>query len=206
VPELSEILVSRIALLELEDERRLAREGRDLLDEKRILLAAEIRRRLAEMRTLREDSRRAEQDAYGALRVALARHGLDELAVYAPLSAKDDRLELERSRLLGLELLRARMLAVAMRESEPPVHPTEEARACAAAFRAWLVPLAALAACSVSLRRLAREFVRTERRARAIENVLLPEVDSALKLIREELEDVEQEEIARVRHRRHRLA
>jgi V/A-type H+-transporting ATPase subunit D len=60
----------------------------------------------------------------------------------------------------------------------------------------------AAASCSVNLRRLVREYVRTERRARAIENILLPEIDSALKFIDEQLEGADQEEIARLRNRR----
>jgi V/A-type H+/Na+-transporting ATPase subunit D len=44
--------------------------------------------------------------------------------------------------------------------------------------------------------------VRTERRARALENVLLPEIDSSLKFVDEQLEILDQEEIARVRQRR----
>jgi len=44
-----------------------------------------------------------------------------------------------------------------------------------------------------------REYVRTERRARAIENVLLPEMERNLKFIGEQLEILDQEEIARVR-------
>jgi V/A-type H+-transporting ATPase subunit D len=55
------------------------------------------------------------------------------------------------------------------------------------------------AVCSLNLRRLMREYVRTERRARAIENVLLPEMERNLKFIGEQLEILDQEEIARVR-------
>jgi V/A-type H+-transporting ATPase subunit D len=62
--------------------------------------------------------------------------------------------------------------------------------------------MAKLAACCLNLRRLAREYVRTERRARSIENVLLPEIDASLKFIEEQLESTDQEEIARLRHRR----
>jgi len=62
------------------------------------------------------------------------------------------------------------------------------------------------AACGVNLRRLMREYVRTERRARAIENVLLPEIKGSLKFIDEQLEILDQEEIARVRQRRPRDA
>ena len=58
------------------------------------------------------------------------------------------------------------------------------------------------AVCSLNLRRLMQEYVRTERRARAIENVLLPEIEYSLKFIDEQLELLDQEEIARVRQRR----
>jgi len=46
--------------------------------------------------------------------------------------------------------------------------------------------------------------VRTERRARAIENVLLPEIEWNLKFIDDQLEILDQEEIARVRQGRPR--
>jgi V/A-type H+/Na+-transporting ATPase subunit D len=62
-----------------------------------------------------------------------------------------------------------------------------------------------LAACGVNLRRLVRDYVRTERRARAIENVLMPEIESALKTIDEQLEGMDQEEIARLHQRRNSL-
>ena len=39
MPESGEVAATRVALLELRDERRLVQEGYDLLDEKRVLLA-----------------------------------------------------------------------------------------------------------------------------------------------------------------------
>ena len=57
-----------------------------------------------------------------------------------------------------------------------------------------------VAACVASLRRLVREYVRTERRARALENVVLPEIDGSLRFIEEQLDAVDQEEAVRVRN------
>jgi V/A-type H+-transporting ATPase subunit D len=51
-----------------------------------------------------------------------------------------------------------------------------------------------------SLHRLIREYVRTERRARALENVVLPEIDESLRFIEEQLDAVDQEEAVRVRN------
>ena len=196
-----EVIVTRIALLELRDEQRLAQEGYSLLDEKRILLAAEMRHQLARLRELQHACGAAEAAAREALAAVLERHGLDELSVYPPLSGSDDQLQTQRTRLLGLTLVEASLQAGRPQMAEQPVNPSPEARACAAAYRTWLVPLVALAACSVSLRRLTREYLRTDRRARAIENVLLPEIESTRKFLEDQLESLDQEEIARLRLR-----
>ena len=100
-----EITATRIALLELKDEQRLVREGYELLDEKRILLAHEIRRQLARLAALRRECAALESEARARTMAAVGRHGLDELSVYPPLSLAADRLGMRRSRLLGLELL-----------------------------------------------------------------------------------------------------
>jgi len=196
-----ELAISRIALLELKDEQRLVKEGYELLDEKRILLAAEIRRQLERLRRWQVESRPLEDAARGALEAAVGRHGLDELSLYPPVSTAADVLQFRRSRLFGLELIEPHWEATPVHSLEQAVNPTPEARACALAHRARLAPEIQIAACCVNLRRLAREYVRTERRARAIENVLLPEIDSGLKFIEEQLESLDQEEISRLRQR-----
>jgi V/A-type H+-transporting ATPase subunit D len=114
----------------------------------------------------------------------------------------DDSLNVTRSRLFGLELIDARLNASAPpKGGERAVNPTPEARNCALAHGKWLALSVELASCCLNLRRLVREYVRTERRARAIENILLPEIDAGLKLIDEQLESMDHEEIARLRHR-----
>ena len=60
--------------------------------------------------------------------------------------------------------------------------------------------LSGIGRCAGHLRRLIDEYRRTERRARALENVLLPEIDHSLKFIEEQLDAVDQEEAVRVRN------
>jgi len=198
-----EFTATRIARLELKDEQQLVREGYELLDEKRILLAAQIRRELAQLAALRQESAERKRELRSRTLAALGRHGLDELSVYPPLTL-EDRLHLRRTRLFGLELLDAELETAAQppAAAQQPLNPTPEARACAAAHRRWLFGAVKLAACCVNLRRLIADYLRTERRARAIENVLMPEIESALKIIDDQLEGMDQEEIARYRQRR----
>jgi V/A-type H+/Na+-transporting ATPase subunit D len=63
------------------------------------------------------------------------------------------------------------------------------------------VPLALeLAVMRASLERLIAEYIRTERRARALENVVLPEIEGSLRFMDEQLEAMDQEEAIRVRN------
>jgi V/A-type H+/Na+-transporting ATPase subunit D len=195
-------VATRIAQLELKDEQRLVKEGYELLDEKRIRLVAEIRAQLGRLRRWQGDVRKAQKSARGSLIAALNRHGIDELSGYPPLSADEGEFKFARTRLFGLELLEAQWHAGAARLTERPVNPSPEARVCSREYRELLEPLVMTAVCSLNLKRLMREYVRTERRARAIENVLLPEIESSLKVVEEQLEILDQEEIARVRQHR----
>ena len=206
MPDTQRQPVTRIAQLELRDEERLVKEGYELLDEKRIRLVAEIRVQLERLRHWQTAAQSEQHHARSSLEAALSRHGLEELSVYPAASAADLSLKFTHARLFGLELLEAQWRAAAAPTQERPIIPSPEARACARDHRALLEPIVNAAACGVNLRRLMREYVRTERRARAIENVLLPEIKGSLKFIDEQLEILDQEEIARVRQRRPRDA
>ena len=61
MPDGGEILATRVAFLELKDERRLIQEGYELLDEKRVLLATEIMRQLRHYATLQDGLRTLEE-------------------------------------------------------------------------------------------------------------------------------------------------
>jgi len=200
-----ELATTRLALLELRDEQRLVQEGYQLLDEKRILLAGQIRRELARLRGLHSVLRAAEAAARTALVAALGRHGLDALSVHRPDSLADFDLVVARSRFLGLQLPDARLVrahgAEAVGSTGRSVGSAEIAE-CIRAHRALLESVFALAVSSLRVRRLIREFVRTERRTRAIENILVPELRGAVQFVEEQLDAMDQEELARLRRSR----
>jgi V/A-type H+-transporting ATPase subunit D len=199
-----DVLVTRAAFLELKEEQALVKDGYNLLDEKRILLAQEMRRQLTRLRQLREQSHRQEQAALRALRTALAVHGLDELSVYPPLPPDHAALTMKRRRLLGLDLVDAHLEEEAPPEPAQAVNPSLEAHACALAFRTWQAVLVATAAGEANMRRLIHEYIRTHRRAEALEHVLLPEIEATLRMIDDQLASQDQEETARLRQFRER--
>lgn len=192
-------VATKSAALALADERALMRQGHQFLDEKRMLLAAEMLRGLKQHQALRAQLAQALQAAQTALKRALQRHGLEGLQAYPALGFVPGEPELTHAVFLGVRTVAAAFAPIANTGADNAVDASPEAQACRDAYLALLGPLAQQGACSGNLERLAAEYRRTERRAKALENVLLPEIESALSAIEDRLEEGDQEEAVRVR-------
>lgn len=195
-----EIVPTHSMLLELAEEHRFVREGHDFLDQKRILLAGEILRRLSRYEELARNLDSALDDARSALARALARHGMSELgAVPAPVPDAS-AVQITSEAFLGIALFEMHLAEPAPTE-RAPVNPSPEARALAARFTSLSSIATELAGVQQSLERLLLDYRRTERRTRALEDVILPELDTSISAIEEHLEAQELEEAVRVRLR-----
>jgi len=195
------VAATRSSLLELKDERRAMGEGYSFLDEKCLLLAAEILRELKRYAALRDEFRRRHADAGAGLRAALLRHGLQGVECLPTASCDEARLQIARRALLGVTLQDAQFGA-APASAPMPVNPSPEAEQAHERFAALLAQAAPLAAVAGNLERLSHEYRRTVRRARALQDVLLPELDQSIHTIATRLEQQEQEEAVWVRHGR----
>ena len=200
MPELGPVAATRVALLELRDDRRLIQEGYDLLDEKRVLLASETLRELREHVTAQHEIDGGWVDARTALAAAIDVHGFDDHTVEPPCPLDAALMQVDTRSFLGIPLGEVHLEDTPCRPPDPPVRDTPELRRCAEAFRRLALDVARQSARAANLRRLVAEYRRTERRARALENVLLPEIDRSLHFIEEQLDAVDQEEAVRVRN------
>lgn len=194
---MSEYTPTRSLAIQLGEERRTMREGYAFLDEKCLLLAG---RMLAEVRRWQRATRElalAQADARKQLAAAIARHGLNGLQVYAT-TASTQALGGERNDLLGVALLEAHLIGDA-----PPapraVHASPEAEACRRTYAALIARLVELAALSGNLARLYAEYRKTVRRVRALQDVLLPELERTIGEIETSLEELEQDEFGFLR-------
>lgn len=193
-----EVMPTPSAAIELAEERKLMRQGYEFLDEKRMLLATEM---LRQLRDYREHFARLVAEtkaAADALAAAVERHGIDALQTYpAPVAPSvADNL---RTLFLGLPMLSAGEVLVATATAPAAVDPSPEAKACAAAFTQLVLSAADVGVCAGNLTRLAREYRRTERRAEALEKVLLPEVEEAMRRVDELLDTMDRDEAIRTR-------
>lgn len=194
---------TRAALMELREEQRVVAEAYEFLDEKRLLLAAELLRQLELYQRLLAELAGLRETAHRRLVAAVQRHGLQELSVYTAAALEPAGIETHESNVMGVTLLETRLVTAAGGVHPPPAasQPSPEAEQCRAAFADLLPKLATLAGISGNLYRLLAEYRRTERRARALENVILPEIRQALTQVSSHLEEMDLEDAIRVRIR-----
>lgn len=189
---------TRVANLQLKEEQEAMVEGYRFLDEKRLILAAEILAELACYRETLAAFRIAYDQAARQLRLAIERQGLEGIELYPPAAAPGGRFELSHRSVLGVEIqtLEWQLDPLVI---PPAVEPSPEAEACRKAFRTLLPQIGRMAAHRGNLERLRQDYLRASRRARALEDVLLPEVAKQLAAIDAVLEEQEREEAVRVR-------
>jgi len=195
-----EVTPTHSAFLELKEERAGMHEGYSFLDEKRLILASEILSELARYEEEMTAFREAYAEAAASLQAAVARHGLEGLELYPPAPALGGEMQLRSRSVLGVIV---HEMDFEMGEQEPPspsVEQSPEAEKCRIVFRDLVPRASRLAALVGNLERLRREYTRTARRARALEDVLLPEIDDTLRAIESALEELDREEAIRVRH------
>ncbi|SCZ50238.1 V-type ATP synthase subunit D [Thiohalomonas denitrificans] len=187
-------------LQELQNERLVVQEGYGFLDEKRLLLAAEILRQLDRYRHLHREYLELHESAAGALREAVVRHGLEGLQIYPPATDLESaELQGESRTVLGVTVTDSRLHGETNLSPPPAADPSPEARRCRDLFNELVKRSAPLAAITGNLERLLDEYRRTERRARALEDVLLPEIEHQLREVSTRLEELDQEETVRTR-------
>ena len=184
---------TRSAVIALREERKAMREGCAFLDEKCLLLAAAILAQLRAREALERELAPLWAHAHGALRAALARHALEGLACQPALEAGSRRLVLHRRSLLGVPLVEAALEGVAG-AAPPAANPSPEAHACREAYAALLAPLTRMAGIDSNILRLHAEYHRTVRRVRALEDVVLPEIERDCEEMEATLSEVERDE------------
>ena len=194
-----DIIPTRSALLELKDERLLVDEAFEFLDEKRLLLAAEILKQLDIYELLVTEIELLGRDASRQLAATVERHGLQGSSVYPALVLSNTELAVSENNFMGVTLTATELQYHLNEQTEQNAacNPTAEAQGCQHLFLELARQSAMLAGISGNLHRLLMEYRLTERRARALENVILPEIEQTLKIVSTHIEELDLEEIVR---------
>lgn len=191
---------SRAELLELRREHEVVEEGHRLLDERRVLLARELLSRLRDFDERHAAFAEREREAHAALIEATDRMGLEQLQVYPPLDLSALETVRETVKFIGVSFPSVGFGHLPEPErARPPVFEIEAADTAAKKFAGLLEEALGLASDIAQLLKLEAEYRRTQRRVRALEKILLPELEAEQKVLENALEELEIEEAVRVR-------
>jgi V/A-type H+-transporting ATPase subunit D len=200
---------TRTELLALKAERRLARRGKELLDDKRTALLRELRNTAEEML----DEQQALDELAARARRALADaealdgpHAVRSAAVAAP---RDIAVEATPEVVMGVVIPHVEPVTVdrgRTRRGYSLLGTTPQVDAVALGFEAEVAQLLRVATREARLRRVAEEVRAVTRRVNALEHVVLPELVDRARRIARALEERERQERFRTRVVKRRLA
>lgn len=176
---------------------QLAAMGYELLDRKRNILIREIMTLVERAKELRSSIEDTYKEAYEMLQVANMSMGV--IMPYAECMPIEDGVELSSKSVMGVELPEVRLNE----------RPTEVcygfARTNSMLDRAYLAfeevkrKTVTLAEVENSIYRLSVAIKKTQRRANALQNIIIPRDEETVKFISNSLEEKEREEFSRMK-------
>ena len=173
--------------------------GYDLMDRKRNILIRELMELIGKAKSLRGQIGEAYQKAYAALQEATVTLGVERVLQAAQAVEVDDGLTIQYRSVMGVELP-----TVKLAESQPRLGygvESSNSRLDEAYLCFWRVKqlTATLAEVETSVQRLAVAIVKTQRRANALEHIVIPRDREAIRIISDALDEKDREEFSRMK-------
>lgn len=184
-------------LLKARESLKLAKEGHDLLNEKREILLMELMGIVHDLKRVREEGEQRLKEAYFALENTLVSLGQENLQRFISTSKQE----------ISLDVLERSVMGVAIPTIKPNSELGTEEILLSETNSAFdgvrrkfteLVPvLMRWAEIEISVFRLAIELKKLQRRVKALENMFIPEYESTIAAVEKILEEIEREEFFR---------
>jgi V/A-type H+-transporting ATPase subunit D len=184
---------TKSSLFSVKEQLTIAREGFELLEQKREILIMELMRLVEEVKLVERDLDRRVATAYGSLKQMIVRVGRENArGVSAGIEFEYATRE-KHGKLMGIPLP---SIDVAMPRLEMKYSFMSTSSACDATtveFFELLKLLARMAEIRTMVWRLAKEVRKTQRRVNALERIVIPDVEETRKFIEGVLEERERE-------------
>lgn len=192
-------------LLRAKESLRLAKEGYDLLNEKREVLLMELMGIVHDLKRTREEAEHKLREAYSALETALVTMGEEDTHRVISTSQRQIELQVVERSIMGVAIPTVtfnasdRAQEILLGETTSAFDQTREK------FEELLPILVRWAQIEISVFRLATEIKKMQRRVKALENTFIPDYENTILTIEKILEEVEREEFFRKKMVKRRL-
>lgn len=187
------VSVNKSNLLRLKEELSFAREGRELLDEKKEALMAHISGLATKAERVRSKMNQILAGAYAQLQEAIIRHGslACERAALATRAGED--IDVREKSFMGVALPILRLSTPRFLPSYGFQETGASLDAVAKTILGGLEIMVELAEIEVGLARLIYEIKKTIKRLNALENIYIPRFEATVKHLEDNLEEKERE-------------
>jgi V/A-type H+-transporting ATPase subunit D len=188
-----EIAPTKTNLMRVKRDLGFAREGWELLDQKRKILTVELMGLIDRTVEAQEQVEAKLGEAFEALDQAILRMGRREVNMIALGMNIESDISFSEKRVMGVSLPSVKVRF----DDRSPYFAAAESSIwideAISKFREVLRLLGTLAEARISLMRLSREVGKTIRRVNALEKIFIPDYDETLKYIEMALEESERE-------------
>lgn len=192
-------------LLRMKNDLAFARDGFEMLDQKRQILVLELIGSVEAAKRVQDEVHERMAEAFSALRTALIREGAMALACEASAPHAPHSVEIAQRSLMGIYLPTITAQhpdlapALSLLSGSPALDDVT------AAFHRALAAIDRLAEVENKVFRLAREVRKTQRRVNALEKVFIPSYEGTIGSITGVLEERERDEFVIMRLVKERL-
>jgi V/A-type H+-transporting ATPase subunit D len=187
-------------LMQIEKTLELSRSGHSLMDRKRLILMNEIVSLVEKAKQVQDDLTAAYENAYAQMALAEEAVGLFNLQEIAEGIEVEDQINIKVRSIMGSEIpeidyteQKADKLPYSLTETSIEVDRTR------LAFEEVKKLQIKLAEIENTAYRLANNIQKTQKRVNALQNVTIPQLESAQRDINNELEEKEREEFTRMK-------
>jgi len=188
-----EMAPTKTNLMKVKRDLGFAREGWELLDQKRKILIVELMGLIDRAVEAQEEVEAKLGEAFEALDQSILRMGRREVNMIALGMNIESDISFSENRVMGVSLPRVKVRF----DDRSPYFASAESSIwideAIKKFREVLRLLGTLAEARISLMRLSREVRKTIRRVNALEKIFIPDYDETLKYIEMALEESERE-------------
>lgn len=176
---------------------RLAALGYELLDRKRNILIRELMGMVDKAGQLRSSIEKTYVEAYAALQLANISQGL--VTPYAECVPVEDGIEISSHSVMGVELPEVKLNEKPLEITYGFSQTTSQLDKAFIAFDKVKKTTVLLAEVENSIYRLSAAIRKTQRRANALQNIIIPRNENIVKFISDSLEEKEREEFSRLK-------
>jgi len=185
-------------LLKLKKRLNIAKEGYNLLDEKREVMIMELMRNIRGFREMEEEITLKLKEAYSSLEKAWVSIGRQNIGNYVR-GGEEPEIDVRMRSVMGIPVPEL-LVNVPENKIQASLDSTDEYFDEAfIKFRGLIDLIARWAAKEVLIWRLGSEISKTQKRVNALEKIFIPEYEKNIGKIEESLEEEEREEFFRVK-------